>query len=379
MRSPRLLFYAVNGLGLGHVTRLLAIARKVRTRAPGAEIVFFTSSEAEDVIFREGFAAFKVPSKTLRAEAHLRPATYARMLQTVTLNLLASFHPHVLIVDTFPAGTMQELLPVLRWDSRKVFVYRVQRPEVAHSPLMQNTLQLYDLAIIPHHEGEEETPLPEGLERIWTGPILIRDRTEAKPRAEARQILGLPPDGPALYVTFGGGGDAAMDDALMETLGVWEHGSEGVLGPNAPPLPHFNTPSLHLAVAVAPLYRGRFLRREGVTPVSYYPMAELYPAFDAALSAAGYNTAMELLHHGVPAAFVPFPRQVDDQEARARRIEAAGAGIRVSPLDAGTLPQVVARLLDPAQAAVMRESAMRLVPDSGADRAAEAIVSLLPA
>ena len=106
---PRFLFYAVNGLGLGHVTRLLAIARKVRDLVPDAEIVFLTSSEAEDVIFREGFAAFKVPSKTIRPEARLRSSTYARMLQTVTLNLLASFHPHVLVVDTFPAGPIQEL------------------------------------------------------------------------------------------------------------------------------------------------------------------------------------------------------------------------------------------------------------------------------
>lgn len=208
MRRPRLLFYAVNGLGLGHVTRLLAIARQVRRHLPDAEIVFLTSSEAEDVIFREGFAAFKIPSKTLRAEAHLRPATYARMLHTVTLNLLASFHPHILIVDTFPAGVSQELLPVLRWDSRKAFIFRVQRPDIAYAPLTQTTLQLYDLAIIPHNAGEEDIPLPPGLDSIWTGPILIRDHMEAKSRQEARDRLGLPAEGRVLYVTFGGGGEA---------------------------------------------------------------------------------------------------------------------------------------------------------------------------
>ena len=179
LRRPRLLFYAVNGLGLGHVTRLIAIARQVRRRVPDAEILFLTSSEAESVIYREGFAAFKVPSKTLRAQANIRPATYARLLQTVALNLMAAFNPHVLVVDTFPAGVIQELLPVLRWDARKVFVYRAQRPEAATSALMQNTLQLYDLALIPHHADEEDTPLPPGLHSVWTGPILIRDRSEA--------------------------------------------------------------------------------------------------------------------------------------------------------------------------------------------------------
>ncbi len=360
LRSPRILFYAVNGLGLGHVTRLLAIARQVRALVPEAEIVFFTSSEAEDVIFREGFAAFKVPSKTIRTEARLRSATYARMLQTVTLNLLASFHPHILVVDTFPAGAIQELLPVLRWESRKVFVYREQRPETAQSPLMQNTLQLYDLALIPHFEGEVEAPMPEGLERVWTGPILIREHSETKPRGDARHILGLPPDKQVVYITFGGGGDADMDDALSKAVDALS-----------------NRPGLHLAVASAPLYRGRVFRGESVTPVDYYPMAELYPAFDAALSAAGYNTAMELLHHGVPSAFVPFERQVDDQEARARAIESAGAGLCVPELSAETLPSVIERLLDPLSASTMRASARRLVPDSGACRAAEAIVGLL--
>jgi UDP-N-acetylglucosamine--N-acetylmuramyl-(pentapeptide) pyrophosphoryl-undecaprenol N-acetylglucosamine transferase len=360
LRSPRILFYAVNGLGLGHVTRLLAIARQVRKLTPGAEIVFLTSSEAEDVIFREGFAAFKVPSKSIRLEAGLRSATYARMLQTVTLNLLASFHPHILVVDTFPAGAIQDLLPVLRWESRKVFVYRAQRPETALSPLMQNTLQLYDLAIIPHFENEVDAPMPEGLDRVWTGPIVIRDRCEEKPREEARRILGLPEDGRVLYVTFGGGGDADMDEALATTVETLR-----------------SRPNLHLAVASAPLYRGRLQRSDSVTPVDYYPMAELYSAFEAAISATGYNTAMELLHHGIPSAFVPFPRQVDDQEARARAIESAGAGICIQTMTVESLLAAVDALLDPVRAAAMREAAQRMIPDSGAARAAEAIVALL--
>lgn len=360
IRRPRLLFYAVNGLGLGHVTRLLAIARQMRRLLPEAEIVFLTSSEAENVIYREGFAAFKVPSKTLRAETHLRPATYARMLQTLTLNLLASFHPHILIVDTFPAGVVQELLPVLRWDSRKVFVYRVQRPEAAYAPLMQNTLQLYDLAVIPHREGEVDAPLPDGLPAVWTGPILIRDRTETLPKEVARRILGLPAEGRVLYVTFGGGGDTESGAALERSAAL-----AGQAG-------------LHLAMARPPLDRTRFARRDGLTPVDYYPMAELYPAFDAALSAAGYNSAMELLHHGVPTAFVPFPRQVDDQEERARGLEAAGAALCLTSLDAPALSAAVDRLFDLAQAEAMRRIGQTLVPDSGAERAALAIASLLP-
>ena len=158
--NPRLLFYAVNGLGLGHVTRLLAIARAVRRQCPDAQILFMTASEADDVIYKEGFAALKVPSKNMRAAAGLRFPTYAKLVQTVTWNAVAAFSPAALVVDTFPAGGLHELLPLLRWEMRRVFVYRVQQPEKARDPFFQNTLGLYDLALIPHTEGTEEMPLP---------------------------------------------------------------------------------------------------------------------------------------------------------------------------------------------------------------------------
>lgn len=363
MKRPRILFYAINGLGLGHVTRLLAIGRKLRLLVPDAEIVYFTSSEAEDVIYREGFAAFKVPSKTLRGQAQLRPATYARMLHTVTLNLMASFHPHVLVVDTFPAGTLQELLPVLRWDSRKVFVFRVQRPEAAHSPLMQSALRMYDLVIVPHNEGECDVPTPEGLPVAYAGPIMIRDAAETLERTEARATLGLPETGPVIYVTFGGGGDAAMDRALSLTVEALSDGPA------------------HLAVACAPLYRGRLTRsqgpRAGITPVTHYPMAEMMTAFDAAISAAGYNTAMELLHHGVPTALVAFPRQVDDQAARAAGLAQDGAALYIADLTGEAIRDAARRLLGEPACSTMREAARARVPTNGAAVAAEAIAGLI--
>ncbi len=360
MRYPRILFYAVDGLGLGHVTRLLAIARKLRGIRPDAEILFFTSSEAEDVIFREGFAAVKVPSKTLRSQARIRPATYARVLHTLTLNLMAAFHPHVLVVDTFAAGCLQELLPVLRWDSKNVFVFRVQRPEVSRAPLMQSALQLYDLVIVPHTPGEVDVPVPEGCDTLWTGPILIRDRDEAFSRERARQLLGLPADAKVVYISFGGGGDADMDAALALSL-------DALAGAGA-----------HLAVAEAPLYRGQILRREDMTAVAHYPMAEMYQAFDAAVSAAGYNSTMELMHHGIPSVLVPFPRQVDDQLERARALAKAGAAYCLETLSADNLRQAVAQLLDEGRAAELAQAASRQVPTNGAVRAAEAISELLP-
>jgi UDP:flavonoid glycosyltransferase YjiC (YdhE family) len=241
-----------------------------------------------------------------------------------------------------------------------VFVFRVQRPEAAGSPLVQNALRLYDLVLVPHSAGEVEVPTPDGTACEWTGPILIRDRDDSLARDEARARLGLPPDGRVLYISFGGGGDAEMDRAL--SLAVESLADCGA----------------HLAVAQAPLHRGTAPRAVGTTAVTYYPMAELYSAYDAAISAAGYNSTMELMHHGVATALVPFPRQVDDQHARARLLEEAGAALCVEPLTAEQLRSAAARILNRDCAASLSAAALRQAPGNGADRAARAIVGLLP-
>ncbi len=62
---------------------------------------------------------------------------------------------------------------------------------------------------------------------------------------------------------------------------------------------------------------------------STYPMSRYLRAFDATVSAAGYNAYHELIRFGVPSLFVPMRRQTDDQEARARFAEASGVGLGV--------------------------------------------------
>jgi UDP-N-acetylglucosamine--N-acetylmuramyl-(pentapeptide) pyrophosphoryl-undecaprenol N-acetylglucosamine transferase len=358
MAALRILFYAVDGLGLGHVSRLLAIARQVRRQRADAHCLFLTASEAGEVIFREGFPAFKVPSRTARVTAALEPARYARMVQTVTWSLVSAFDPHLLVVDTFPAGTLQELLPLLRWNISKVFVFREQQPRYAADPYLQGILRLYQQVIVPHARGECNLPVPEGVPAHWVGPVLLRERDEALSREEARAQLGLPLGGPWVLVSFGGGGDAegrrlATQCAALQGRfpAVGFALAPGPLWPESVPLPRL------------PLIR-------------QYPLAPYLPAFDAAISAAGYNTAHELLHFGMPSVFLPVAKGVDDQQARARRIAEAGAGVVLDNPSDEALADGLARVLDPASGRRYAESARALVPPGGAAAAARAILAL---
>ncbi|MGE5490725.1 MAG: UDP-glucosyltransferase [Actinomycetota bacterium] len=360
MAAPRIVFYAVNGLGLGHVTRLLAIARALRRQSPESEILFITSSEADGVIYREGFAAVKLPSKTIREQCGLARGTYLKMAQSVTWSALSSFNPDVLVVDTFPAGSFDELIPVLGWRQKNVFVFREQRRDSFQAGLLQATLPLYDLLIVPHDDIQQVGDLPEPAKARAVGPILIRDRHELLSRRDARRALGLPEEGMLLYASFGGGGDPEAARALELT-------AQAVL----------SLKSAHLVLGTGPLAREAPRGAEGITVLNgRYPMLDVLPAFDGAVAAAGYNTVHELLFAGVASTLVPFGRGLDDQEARTRRLAEAGACLACAPFTEDNLREAVNTLGEASTRERLARRGQELVRENGAASAARAILEV---
>jgi hypothetical protein len=215
----RVIFYAVNGLGLGHLTRLLGLARALRRQRPGCEILFLTSSEASHLVYREGFASVKLPSRNAARRGEVQGATFTRLGQSVVWSALSAFDPHALVVDTFALGSWQELGPVLRWPMRKVFVFRAQKAARARDPLLNEALKAYDLVLIPHHTGGDEVSpadlaLPPQTRTVWTGPMTLRGPSELLSRSQARAALvrdgyfpgGLGEDDTLGLVALGGGG-----------------------------------------------------------------------------------------------------------------------------------------------------------------------------
>lgn len=361
MAAPRLVFYAVNGLGLGHVTRLLSIARAVRRKAPRSEILFITSSEADGVIYREGFAAVKLPSKTIREQCGLGKTTYLKMAQSVTWTVLSSFDPDVLIVDTYPSGSFEELIPVLRWKQKNVFVFREQRQETYQSKLLMAMLPLYDRLIIPHDKIEAVGPLPEPKKARAVGPILIREKNELLSRAEARRALNLPPEGLLFYASFGGGGDPETRRALELTART--------IG---------GIPEAHLVLGAGPLLRQAPVAQDNVTVLAgRYPMLDVLPAFDAAIAAAGYNTVHELLFAGIASTLVPFGRVLDDQEKRVQTLAERGACLACAPLTESGLRESIHALTDAGTRRQLAGQGQRIVKTNGATAAAQAILELL--
>jgi UDP-N-acetylglucosamine--N-acetylmuramyl-(pentapeptide) pyrophosphoryl-undecaprenol N-acetylglucosamine transferase len=330
MKSIRVLAYAINGRGMGHLTRQLAILRWIRrlgaTLNVRVEPWVLTSSEADTLARREGFPSIKIPSKSMMRDAGLEPARYLAVARGWVLQAVTTLQPDVLVVDTFPAGSFGELAAALELVPKRVLVRRAMKPEAEKEAAMSALLPLYDKVIVPDEDR---------------APILLRERPELLSRDDARAALGVPEGARACWVALGGGGDPT-------TAGVLPRLVDAVRGAG-----------WHAIVAAGPLYQGPERRGPGVTWLDRYASAELVRGADVAVSAGGYNSVHELRFAGIPTVFLPQEKLADDQAARA----AAAGAIAANVADVPRLLETVTLTGEP--------------PQNGARAAAAAILSLV--
>ncbi len=373
--APRLTIvaYAVNGSGLGHLTRVLAVLRWTRRLAKLAGYTLdahvLTSSEACALAFEEGFAAWKIPSKTAVRATEMDKQNYLRLARQWVWHSLGLLNPDLLLVDTFPGGSFGELWHALDGPSRKVLIKRAMKPEFAALPAVRGVLPFYDCFIVPDERDAPDATLEDAelAARVrHLGPIMLRSRAELRPRAEARQRLGVPDGKLAVYLSAGGGGDATAADALASLV-------DNLCG----------EPDLHLVVGAGPLSRSAPRRGPNITWLNGFHAMQDFLGLDLAISAAGFNAFHELLHAGVPTAFFAQEKIADEQARRVRVAAEAGCALALDA-PAGvpertSLQQVLTQLRVMKFRKLLSGKAQKFVPENAAREAAyETLATLLP-
>jgi UDP-N-acetylglucosamine:LPS N-acetylglucosamine transferase len=366
----RLLFYATNGLGLGHVTRLLTIIRAIRRQDPSHEILFLTRCEAGPYPKEDDVFTLRIPGPVRARSSGLTPKSYYQMVHLLLWQAASSFDPHLLVVDTFPSGPEGELVPLMKWPIRKAFVYRDSRADVYNSPDFRKSLDPYQMILVAHDAGT--VPLPDFLTkdpRVHFTGIISEGTGQTddweKKRNEVRDRLGLS-DEPTALVTMGGGGDPEAMRILPMVTG-W-----------------FRKNGVPFLVATGPLLREIppcITAREWFPA---WPLAPWLPGFDMAVASAGYNTVSELSAVKIPALLIPFARDLDDQEKRVSETLGEGWAIQVPSTAENDLFDGLSRLIDKCSRPIDRgfpsPHQTGIVDDrrQGAHRAAELLLSYLP-
>lgn len=351
MRPLRVLLFANDGLGAGHVARALAIARALRRKVDLVELLLATTSEAHALLAAEPIAAvgWPAPWKARRSgwSDELRRDVAARVVGAS----IRGFRPHLLVTDTFPSGPHGELAGLVRRVPRRALIRRSVRPKCAAETPAAAGLADYDMAIVPGDPGGDDCAeaLPMPIARV--PPITLFEANEGMPRDEARARLGLTKDARVILVCSGGGGDA---DAAAQAA----RAAEAIAR-----MPGETVPAL----AVGPLGQSR-ATPAGIRRVEATPLQPWLAAFDGAIAPAGYNLAHELAKAGVPLALFAMPRPFDDQAARAVRFERAGIARALIRVDESSVAAAVQW---------MEQAPRPRVAAGGADCAADALLKLV--
>jgi UDP:flavonoid glycosyltransferase YjiC (YdhE family) len=346
--SDRILFVTSNGTGLGHLTRSMAIARRLDA---SLEPLFFTLSAAAPVVRELGFPVEYAASYATPGAGN--DWRWSRRLRARLRAAIAEAQPAVLVFDgTHP---YEALLGAMRgfddlrtvWSRRPLWREGSSGVPLARTGSFDCVLEPGELAA-----AEDRGPTVARRDEVHAvAPIVLLDRSELLPRDEAARELGLDPAATNVLVALGQGSEvrAATERCLRHLTGR-EDARVAALS------------SALAALGGAP--------EEVAELRATYPISRYFAAFDAAVSAAGYNAYHELIALGVPSLFVPMRRETDDQPARARFAAEAGLGWGVAGPDDPALEATLDRLLDAHARSIVAGGLEAHPLPNGADEAA---------
>lgn len=355
----RALFFSTNGVGLGHLTRQLAIARRLPKRMTP---VFLSHSQAVDVVAGYGYVGEYLPYHAAYGE---RKEHWNAALTEALTAAIEFYKPGVVVFDgNVPfVGLMKALddCPGLA----RVWIRRAfWGPNRDLEALERGAA--FDLIIEPgeHAWARDDGPTVAYRNQVLeVPPVTLLEGQELLERDAACAEIGLGPAHVNVLVALGSGNNIDTSQMTARTL-AHLHGRHGI----------------GTAVAQWRISDEEAKLPPGVARLASYPFGKYLRAFDFAVAAAGYNTFAEHLAEALPTIWVPNEHaQQDRQILRARFAEARGLGSLVRHSADFNLKAALDRMLEEGTRTQLR-NAHRLVntdnTENGASIAAEAIASL---
>lgn len=355
-RPLRVLLISSNGVGMGHLTRLLAIARRL---PDPVEPVFVTMSQAMHVVREFGYLAEYLPfHQYLGCDV----GRWNKFLAQELRELIGFYDARVVVFDSnCPFQGVIDAADACRhvwfvWCRRGMWQAGTGAKFLARERHFDFVIEPRDLA---DAFDVGLTPLQRDRARL-VAPIRLLDDHEWLPRAAARAELGLDPERPAVLVQLGSGNNfdyGALRRLLLAQLAV--------------------RPGVQVVMAEWLMAERNLERAQCVAVLRRFPLSRYVQAFDASIGAVGYNSFHEAIQAGLPSIFVPneSPQQ-DDQLARARFAERRGLGYCVRTGEPYRLLEALDRLIDPDEQARIRETAKAFRRDNGALEAAQLLAEL---
>lgn len=223
--------------------------------------------------------------------------------------------------------------------------------------------RLVDLIIEPGDiaRSYDHGPTSHRKDATLTSPVSLYSKARALSRVDARKVLGLDADRPAVLVQLGTG-DSDMNEKMRAAL-------TGLVG----------WQGLQVVLTKDPVdAQGMSLVPDGleVKVQRYFPLADVLAAFDGAIAATGYNSVHELLPAQIPTVLISNIRGTDDQDARAKWCHDHGYAFRADHANLADITATVAKLSDAALRQSLQNKCAELSNTEGGSEIAQILLSL---
>jgi len=390
----RLMIYAQDGLGLGHMRRTTSIAAELIKLQPDAVVLtvedsplgnFFRTSPNHDYVKLPSIKKVR-PGDWRAVNLPLRFEEVRALREQLIRSVALNFRPDILLVDHMPHGAMGELRPALEAlrrivpEARLVLGLRdiIDAPEVVRrrwqvEGAYEAMQRFYDLVLVYGSRDvfdlANQYRLPEAVARKvrYCGYLCTPAVARYPERIRAQYANGAKAGTKLVVAMAGGGADAyPMMRALLDALPALQARERlALVMITGPFMSSAERRDLQSRAAGLPVQ----VRVTVSDPLSYIEAADLV------IARAGYNTTMEILRSSTPVLLIPRPGPSAEQRTRARLFQEKGWVDALDPDDvsSGTLAEAIARGLG----SVPKARALARPDLAGLSAAVEQLVSLL--
>ncbi len=358
MTKPTIILATSNGVGMGHLVRATAIALELKKYAN--PIIISMAGGIAEIPDYLGIRVEYIPGRDRgwmpreNWDEYLRDRLMALVDETgATVMSFDGVVPYPGVIAAKFSHPKLALVWVRRglWQKKpQRFVLEMQSEMMDHIAEPGDMARAYDFG-----------PTANRKDATIVSPVSLFREEEALSRADARKLLGLDLDRPAVLVQLGTG-DSDVNEKLTAAL-------SGLIG----------WKDLQVILTKQPIDKdGKSLAPEGldIRVVRHFPLARVLRAFDAGVSATGYNGFHENLPARIPTVFISNIRGTDDQEARAQWGHDFGYAIRGNQADLHDITAAVKKLQDPEVRAKLSAKCAELPATTGGAEIAEILFDL---
>ena len=310
--------FPTNGVGFGHFTRMLAIAKRMKRLDPELEIIFFTTMPTLHLLKPYGIPAHHIAGPKYFKD--MSSGEWNALLEEELSICFETHRPSMFLFDgAFPYRGMLRAIQG-HHSIRKIWMRRGTFRKGSSIPV--DSIEYFDAVIHPEDSiAAENDQIEHNVEIITCSPIVMLDEDELLSREKARLRLGLPHDAIVVYVQLGAGEINDIESEIRLTL-------ESLL----------ENPAVQVVLGESLIGERIDIDLPRVRILRDYPNSMYFRGFDATVQAGGYNSFHETRTFGLPTLFYPnMNTGMDDQLARCKVAEKEGWGLVLEARNKGTI------------------------------------------